>query len=39
MFRALSLDDLLRDDVTCAKQDSRRCALCRKWPLKEQVTL
>ena len=38
MFRALSLDDLLCDDISRGEKDGRSRALCRKWPREEQIT-
>ena len=39
VFGSLLLDDLLRDDVSRGEKDGRSHALCRKWPLKEQVAV
>ena len=38
VFRALSLDDLLCDDVSRGEKEGRSRALCRKWPREEQLT-
>ena len=38
VFRALSLDDLLRDDISRGEKEGRSRALCRKWPREEQIT-